>query len=144
MEINVFYKVNISTYYRKTGLIRKLVSSALGKFSQKEGVVNIVVVDKKEIHKINSAFLNHDYPTDVISFNYPFPPCGGEGLPFGDVYVCFDVAKKQAALYKQSVLKEFLTYIIHGTLHLAGMDDATPQLRAGMDKKAEEILNKQI
>lgn len=140
MEINVFYKISLSSYYKKTSLIKKLVSAALGKFAAKKGVVNIVIVSPKEIRSINKAYLNHDYATDVISFNFPFPASGGEGLPFGEVYVCFDIAKKQAALYKQSLLDEFLTYIIHGSLHLAGMDDATPALRAAMDRKADKIL----
>ncbi|ACC97632.1 Hydrolase family protein [Elusimicrobium minutum Pei191] len=142
MIINVFYKTKVPSHFRKTSLFKAGVSAALGKFASKKGEVNLIFVDGKEIHKINKEFLNHDYKTDVISFNYPFPQKGGEGLPFGDIFVCYDVAKENASLYGQGVLKEMLTYAVHGALHLAGMDDATPKERSAMDDETGRIILK--
>ena len=129
--INVFYKTDVPPHFRKTGLYKKAVKAAL---KSVQGEVSVIFVNAKEIRRINKSFLKHDYVTDVISFGYA---C--KGL-CGDIFVCFDTAKKNAALYKQSVFKELLTYVIHGALHLSGMDDKTPKLRAQMDKKTELIL----
>ncbi|MGB2578438.1 putative rRNA maturation factor [Elusimicrobium simillimum] len=139
MKINVFYKTDLPKHYRKTSLYKNGVTAALGKYGKLKGEVNLIFVDGKEIHKINKEFLNHDYETDVISFGYDYDK-NMEDFAFGDIFVCFDIAKKNALLYKQSILKELLTYAVHGALHLAGMDDATPKLRAQMDAKTERII----
>ena len=91
--------------------------------------------------QVNKTFLNHYYVTDVISFNHEKPPfiCA-EPWAFGDVYVCYQVARKNASQFKHTILQEMMMYAIHGCLHLSGMDDHTPQERAEMDRQAEKII----
>ncbi|WP_428897131.1 putative rRNA maturation factor [Parelusimicrobium proximum] len=138
MKINVFYKTRVADNLRKTGLFKKCAEISLGKYSSLNGEVNIIFVSEKEILKINTEYLGHNYITDVISFNYPFDKkLGGS---FGDVFICYKVAQKNAPIFGHSALEEMLMYVSHGCLHLAGMDDSTQKLRAAMDKKSLKII----
>jgi len=130
MKINISYKTKLPAALRKTKLFEAAISAAVGRAEFWE--INLFFVSGPEMRKINKQFLGHDYVTDVISFG--FPPAGA------DIFVCPETAQKNAPLYKQSVLEELLTYAAHGALHLAGMDDKTPKLRAAMDRKTAKIL----
>lgn len=142
MNVHIFYQTDVPKHLRRTGLLRAACQLALKKYAKEQAEVNIVFVDEKEILRINKEYLNHHYVTDVISFNHPRPPfiAPAEPWAFGDVYVCYAVARKNAPLFKHTFLQEMMMYAVHGCLHLSGMDDHTPKERAKMDKKAEAIL----
>ncbi len=141
MNVNIFYQTDVPKHLRRTGLIKKAVLSALGEYRKEKAEVNIVFVDKKEILRINKAYLNHHYVTDVISLNQPRPPfTHGEPWAFGDVFVCYQVAREQAKNFGHTFLQEMMMYAVHGTLHLTGMDDHSPTERAEMDRQAEKII----
>lgn len=143
MNVNIFYQTDVPKHLRRTGAIKKAVLSALGKYRKEKAEVNIVFVDKKEILRINKAYLNHHYVTDVISFNQPRPEfTHGEPWAFGDVFVCYQVAREQAKNFGHTFLQEMMMYAVHGTLHLTGLDDHTPQERAEMDRRAEAIIRR--
>ncbi len=145
MNIHIFYQTDIPKYLRRTGLFKTACLSALKKFAKQNAEVNVVFVDEKEILRINKAYLNHHYVTDVISFNHERPPFDtGEPWAFGDVYVCYQVARKNAAQFKHTYLQEMMMYAVHGCLHLSGMDDHAPQDRAEMDRQAEKIISKTL
>ncbi|GHT42191.1 hypothetical protein FACS189437_09970 [Bacteroidia bacterium] len=136
MKINIFYNTKLPPAQRRTKLFETTVAAALGRSAKFEGEVNLIFISGREIRKINKQFLSHDYETDVIAFQYP----SGPEILLGDIFVCVKIAQKNAALYKQSVLRELMTYAVHGALHLTGMDDATPSQRAAMDKKTVNVL----
>jgi len=141
MKFHIFYQTKIPAYLHRTGLFKTACEQALRKFAREKAEVNIIFVDEKEILRVNKAYLNHHYVTDVISFRHERPPFDiGEEWAFGDVYVCYPVARKNAPLFKHTILQEMMMYAVHGCLHLAGMDDHTPTQRAEMDQKAEKIL----
>lgn len=141
MKINIFYQTEIPSYLHRTGLFKTACLKALKDFQKENAEVNIIFVDEREILQVNKTFLNHYYVTDVISFNHEKPPfiCA-EPWAFGDVYVCYQVARKNASQFKHTILQEMMMYAIHGCLHLSGMDDHTPQQRAEMDRQAEKII----
>ncbi len=141
MIINIFYQTDVPKHLRRTGLFKKACLQALKKYAKENAEVNIVFVDEKEILRVNKTFLNHHYVTDVISFNNERPPFD-IGMPwsFGDVYVCYPVARKNAPLFKHTFLQEMMMYAVHGCLHLSGMDDHAPEDRAEMDRQAEKII----
>jgi|JI9StandDraft_1071089.scaffolds.fasta_scaffold00062_30 probable rRNA maturation factor len=89
------------------------------------GEVGIVVVDDPTIHQINRDHLQHDYPTDVISFVFT----AEDGELEGEVIVSTDTAIREASDGGWSPQDELLLYVIHGMLHLVGMDDVEPHLR---------------
>jgi probable rRNA maturation factor len=137
MRINVFYNTLLPRYYRATSKYKAVAGSSLGVLKRKKGELNIIIVNGRQMRRINKEFLKHDYITDVISFGY-----NSNNLPevaFGDIFICFEQAKKQAREQRHGALFEMLTLAAHGALHLAGYDDNTDYLRAAMNKKAESI-----
>lgn len=91
-------------------------------------VASIAVVDDGTIHELNRRYLQHDYPTDVLSFLFD----GSSDHLEGEVIVSADTAAAASPQYGWSVDDELLLYVIHGTLHLLGYDDTTPESRDQM------------
>jgi len=99
----------------------------------KDAVMSIIIVDNKEIHKINKEYRNIDRETDVISFALE------EGETFdepyrtlGDIYISIDKVYEQAKEYGHSVKRELFFLVTHGFLHLLGYDH--------MKKEDEEVM----
>ncbi|TWU01952.1 rRNA maturation RNase YbeY [Neorhodopirellula pilleata] len=90
--------------------------------------VGVRVTMDAAIHQINRQFLQHDYPTDVISFPYDLVPPRVEG----ELVVSLETAIAQATVAGWSIREELLLYVVHGTLHLVGYDDTTEPLRSEM------------
>lgn len=88
----------------------------------RRGSLSVAVVDDAAIQRINKEFLQHDYPTDVLSFALE------EGLDAfeGEVLVSAETARHNAAQFGWPPENELALYVIHGTLHLAGYRDKTP------------------
>jgi len=85
-----------------------------------EAHVIFAFVDNPTIHRLNKQFLNHDEPTDVLSF--PMSRSGAKVLE-GELVIGVEVATAQAAERGNDVTAEILLYVIHGLLHLCGYDD---------------------
>lgn len=85
-----------------------------------QGTVTIRIAGAAEVRALNRKYRRKDYATDVLSFPL------GEKLPggfyAGDILICWPVAKKQARQNSQSLEKELLLLMIHGLLHLQGLD----------------------
>lgn len=138
----IFYKTDIPAYLRRTGLFKKALQKGLKRFAKQNIEVNVIFVGEREILRINKQYLGHHYVTDVISFNNECPPVSlpGEAWGFGDIFVCYPVARKNAKRFNHTILQEMLMYVTHGALHLSGMDDHDPADRAEMDRQAEKII----
>lgn len=100
--------------------------------------VSLAVVDDPAIHQLNRQFLQHDYPTDVLSFLLDRTP----ELLEGEVVVSADTAATQAARYGWEVADELLLYVVHGVLHLVGFDDQTDAARAAMRAAESTFLER--
>ena len=85
--------------------------------------ISLAVVDDSTIHELNRQFLNHDYPTDVLSFALQDDGTHLEG----EVIISADTAAATAAELGCIPAAEQLLYVIHGMLHLVGYCDRTPQ-----------------
>lgn len=81
--------------------------------------LSIAVVDDPTIHELNRRHLQHDYPTDVLSFALLDEPPRIEG----EVIVSADTAVANAREYGWPPEDELLLYVVHGVLHLAGFRD---------------------
>lgn len=103
------------------------------------GTVSIAVVDDPTIHEINRQYLEHDYPTDVLSFVLEDRPPYLEG----ELVVSTDTAISNAADYEWQPASELLLYVIHGTLHLVGYRDKHADDILAM-RQAEEKYLKQL
>ncbi len=100
--------------------------------------VSIAIVEDPAIHELNRRFLDHDEPTDVISFVLSEDGCELEG----DIAVSADAAARSAEHFGWSPADELLLYIIHGTLHLVGYDDLDPQSKRLMRDREGHYLAK--
>jgi probable rRNA maturation factor len=95
-----------------------------------------LVTSDKELHRLNKHFLNHDYPTDVLSF-----PSAPDSPELGELAISIERAHVQAASYRHNVLDELRILILHGVLHLTGMDHERDR---GEMARAERTLRKQF
>lgn len=86
------------------------------------GIVSIAVVDDPTIHEINRQYLEHDYPTDVLSFVLEDRSPHLEG----ELVVSTDTATSNAKEYGWPAHSELTLYVIHGALHLVGYRDKEP------------------
>jgi probable rRNA maturation factor len=111
--------------------------------------LTVVVVDDATIHDLNRRFLDHDEPTDVITF--PLDGDAGDGAGFvlpgegafrqlGEIYVSCERAAAQSGDWGGDPAREVRFLVVHGVLHLLGWDDATPEDRARMLARQEAIL----
>ena len=98
--------------------------------------LNFIFCSDKYLHQINMEYLNHDTYTDVITFPYM-----EEGKPIeGDIFISIDRIKENAANFKSTFENELHRVMIHGTLHLFGYGDKSPQEKMKMTEKENEYL----
>lgn len=98
--------------------------------------LNYIFCDDEEILRVNRQFLNHDYYTDVITFDN----CLGSLLR-GDMYISLDTVRSNAEGLGVEYDRELLRVIIHGVLHLCGINDKGPGEREIMEKHENDALN---
>ena len=122
----------------------KLIRGIFKQFKKKKEIFSIVFVDKEEIQRINREYRNIDRVTDVISFALNDNDEGNEfdDGEIGDMFICLDRAREQAADYGHSVDREVGFLAVHGYLHLSGYDHMTPEDEKVMFRKQDEILEK--
>jgi probable rRNA maturation factor len=76
-----------------------------------------LLTDDRELRRLNRSFLDHDYPTDVLSF-----PSGMAGGFLGEIAISVNRAAEQASGFGHSLTEEIKILMLHGVLHLLGMD----------------------
>ncbi len=107
-------------------------------------IFNVIIVDDKEIHRINKEYRNIDRPTDVISFaledDHSFNRQDIRVL--GDIYISIDHVRSQSKEYGHSFKRELFFLAIHGLLHLLGYDHMKEEDEKVMFAKQEEVLSR--
>ena len=140
MAVTVFFETKTpAALAGRSGVFRKAAGAGLGRALARKSV-NLVFTGDAGIKALNRRFLKKNRLTDVIAFNYP--PSPAPGAVWGEIYICLPQAARQAAAMGHSLMTELLVLVTHGALHLAGMDDATAQARAGMNAKTALLLKK--
>lgn len=119
----------------------KSVQQSVHNVFQGEGIeeyeVNIIYVDSEFIAEMNEQYLQHEGDTDVITFalNEEDEDISGE------IYICAQVAARQAEEYKVSLQNEINRLAAHGALHLCGYDDSSDELRQEMSKLETKYMS---
>lgn len=103
---------------------------------KKLGAVNIIFCSDNYILDINQKYLQHDYFTDIITFDY----CEGKVLS-GDLFISVDSVRENSVTYKTEFSQELLRVIVHGLLHLIGYDDHSPEEQKQMRSKENYYLS---
>jgi probable rRNA maturation factor len=119
--------------------IRKAAAAVFRGEGATDALIRIVFTGDSRMRRLNRTWLGHASTTDVLSF--PIEEGGGEGLE-GEIYVNLDQARRQAGEYGVSDRSEITRLVIHGSLHLLGHDDATPELRRTMSGLEDRYLDR--
>lgn len=103
---------------------------------RKAGNLNYIFCNDDRILEVNKEFLGHDYFTDIITFDYSEP-----GVVSGDMYISLETVLTNSEKFHTSYDKELLRVIIHGVLHLCGINDKGRGERAVMEAAEERALD---
>ncbi|WP_373652620.1 rRNA maturation RNase YbeY [Schlesneria sp. DSM 10557] len=162
------YTIEINDHFPDSPVDQAMLRDAIRRVLVEEGIagatISLAIVTDAEIHRVNREFLNHDYPTDVISFllnspddesTFPFYESDTDdfedGEEFdvspdstfldGELVVSLETARREAVGHGWSLQAELLLYVVHGLLHLCGYDDLTDESRPVMRAREREILS---
>jgi probable rRNA maturation factor len=102
------------------GRLRDIVRTILQGEEENDYEISLAFVDNPTIHRLNQRYLNHDEPTDVLSF--PLSDPGAKKLA-GELVIGVEVALAESNRRSHDVQAELALYVIHGLLHLCGYDD---------------------
>ena len=118
---------------RETTAWIRAVAATYGK---RVGDIGYMFVSDEKILEVNREYLGHDYYTDIITFDY----CEGDTLN-GDLVISLDTVKSNAELFKKDYDEELHRVIIHGVLHLCGINDKGLGEREIMEAAENKALN---
>lgn len=119
--------------------LKRLTSAWLGMVAASEikklAEINIIFCSDNYILDVNMKYLQHDYFTDIITFDY----CEGDRLS-GDLFISIDSVRENASFYGTEFKDELNRVIVHGILHLVGYDDQTEEEIKTMRSKEDYYL----
>lgn len=111
--------------------IKKVAES----YDRKVGDIGYLFCDDEKILEVNREYLEHDYYTDIITFDYD-----EEDVINGDLVISLDTVRSNAELFGKSYDEELYRVIIHGILHLCGINDKGPGEREIMEAAENKAL----
>ena len=114
-----------------TAWIRRVAAT----YGKKVGEVGYLLCDDEHILAVNREYLQHDYYTDIITFDY----CEDDVLN-GDLVISLDTVRSNAELFHKDYDEELHRVIIHGILHLCGQNDKGPGEREQMEAAENKAL----
>jgi rRNA maturation RNase YbeY len=116
-------------------LLRNWIKAVAERHERKVGEVSYIFCNDDKILEVNRQYLQHDYYTDIITFDYT------EGNRIGgDLFISLDTVRTNAEQFEQPYETELHRVIIHGILHLCGIDDKAPGAREVMEAHENEAL----
>jgi probable rRNA maturation factor len=136
LKTRIFYD-GINYRLRNSRKILKLIEKVIGEYRKPVGSLSFILLGDEELIKINMEFLQHNYFTDVIAFDY-----GNREILDGEIYMSLDTIKINAVNYKVSLRNELIRVMIHGTLHLCGFNDSTENEKERMRMMENEWILK--
>ena len=111
--------------------IKKVAAS----YGRKVGEIGYLFVDDEKILEVNNEYLGHDYYTDIITFDYD-----EDDIISGDLVISLDTVRSNAELFSKPYEEELFRVIIHGILHLCGINDKGPGEREVMEQEENKAL----
>lgn len=105
--------------------------------NKKPGNISVIFCSDDYLLDINIKYLNHNFYTDIVTFDYV-----EENLISGDLFISVDRVKENAKKFDQPFKKELFRVILHGVLHLIGYNDKTEEEQKMMRSKEDFYLKK--
>lgn len=131
-----FFTDDIFFKPKHKGKIRSWIEAICNQEEKKVGQLSLIFVSDEKLLKINLEYLNHDFYTDIVTFQDDEDPTKASG----ELYISIDRISENAKSNKCSFENELLRVIIHGTLHLMGWKDKTKSEQAEMRARENEAL----
>jgi len=132
---------NLSVFDSHKVVDKKKIHSLVNELSNelKYSLINLEInfISSENIHQLNKTHLNHDYTTDIITFDYSddFVQLDGE------LFISVDDAKVNAKKFKVTLKEELARLVIHGILHLLGYDDQSTNDKKSMKRMENKLLS---
>jgi probable rRNA maturation factor len=117
--------------------LRRAVRHVFAQTRERRVQIGVAIVDDATIHALNVRHLQHDYPTDVLS--YPLEDAPQKLV--GEIVVSAETAERQAPHYGWSPEEELCLYVVHGALHLAGYRDKSRAQQQAMRAAERQVLS---
>lgn len=133
-----FQTINVAMPDINQRVIQTWVQAVVGSYGRRAGDIAYIFVDDEEILRVNRQFLQHDYYTDIITFDY-----NDGDIVSGDLFISLETVRSNAEGLQVPYAQELHRVIIHGILHLCGINDKGPGEREMMEaaeNKALELL----
>ena len=112
------------------------VKAVAASYGKRVGEIAYIFVDDEKILEVNRQYLGHDYYTDIITFDY----CEGDVIS-GDLFISLDTVRTNAERVGATYEEELHRVIIHGILHLCGINDKGPGEREIMEAAEDKALD---
>lgn len=119
----------------KKRAITAWIKAVAATYGRKVGEIGYLFVDDEKILQVNREYLGHDYYTDIITFDYD-----EADVINGDLIISLDTVRSNAELFGKSYQEELFRVIIHGILHLCGINDKGPGEREIMEAAENKAL----
>lgn len=133
-----FYNSDINFILRNKNKIRTWIAQAIINEKKQLTQIDYIFCDDNFILKLNIKTLNHNYYTDIITFQY-----NTKNEPISaEIYISIDTVKTNARKYSQTFYNELLRVIIHGVLHCCEYSDKTESDQKKMREKEDFYVNK--
>jgi rRNA maturation RNase YbeY len=135
-----FFKEKVVFRLSKQESLRNWITKAAKKEGYSIQEINYVFCSDKYLKKMNVDYLNHNYYTDIITFDNSIE----KKKIIGDIFISIDTVKFNAKEYETTFENELHRVMIHGLLHLVGYKDKTPKAQKEMRKMEDYWLKKFI
>lgn len=131
-----YFSENIEFTFRQKSRTSKWLRLVSESEIRRAGDINVIFCSDNYILEMNQKYLQHDYFTDIITFDY----CEGDKLS-GDLFISIDSVRENAITYGEEFSRELSRVIVHGVLHLIGYDDHSPEDQKVMRQKEDYYLS---
>jgi probable rRNA maturation factor len=118
LKTGIFYD-GVKYRLRNSKKILRFIEKVIREYRRPNGSLSFIFMNDKKLIILSREFLQHDYFTDVIAFDY-----GNDDFIEGEIYLSIETIKENAINYKVRLKEEVLRVMIHGTLHLCGFNDS--------------------
>ena len=131
-----FHTEDISYLFKNRKKVSCWLSDVVSSFNKKLTTINFIFCSDEYLLNINKEYLNHDYYTDIITFDY----CENNNVS-GDLFISIDRVRDYSLKNNIEFNKEIHRVIVHGVLHLCGLNDKTKKEKEKMREMENKFLN---
>lgn len=122
-----FISQDVSFQLKQKRKIKKWLTDLINSHQKRVGEISIVFSNNDYVLEVNKQFLAHDFYTDIITFNY-----NEDDFISGDLIISIDMVRENAEKFKETFERELHRVVVHGILHLLGLNDKTKMEKATM------------